>query len=104
MCVNLHFPLHFILICILHVHVGVQLSNLHWNPQEYPEQLAVSTSDGTLQLLAVIDDVRVEQQKVNLHANAGTYTCIQFPSVVQQLLRNLHYYNQKELFYMYMYM
>ena len=54
---------------------GVQLSCLHWNPQEYPEQLAISTSDGTLHLLAVIDDVRIQQQKPNLHANAGQYTC-----------------------------
>ena len=51
---------------------GVQLSCLHWNPHEYPEQLAVSTSDGTLHLLAVINDVNVQQQKLNLHANAGT--------------------------------
>ena len=50
---------------------GVQVCCLHWNPQEYPEQLAVSTSDGTLHLLAVIDDVHVQQRKLNLHANAG---------------------------------
>ena len=31
----------------------------------------MSTSDGGLHLLAVIDDARVQQQKLNLHANAG---------------------------------